>query len=323
MIEPTILRQGTRMSHPSCADLALISRQPHGAMPPRTSGRRLTSWCACADLPSRTAAARRHCRVSAWMGFVLLLSLALVGCTQPRTEGPPVDGEPVVVRYVVDGDTVELEDGRTVRYIGINAPERHQPYYKEATDANRRLVEGETARMVLDAQQTDRFGRTLAYLWVGERFVNPELVRLGHATAYTEPPNVRYSAEIVAAEQRARNAQAGLWESADVPVRIRTIVYDAPGPDDQNPNGEWVELVIDGSQPVDLGGFTVKDEANHIYVFPVVRLNPGQRLRLHSGPGGDDASLYWGLVDDAVWNNGGDTAYLRDPQGRLVDVYEY
>jgi micrococcal nuclease len=241
------------------------------------------------------------------MGVVLLLSLALVGCTRPGTEGLPANGEPVVVTYVVDGDTVELEDGRTVRYIGINAPERHQPYFEEATGANRRLAEGETARMVLDAQQTDRFGRTLAYLWVGDRFVNLELVRQGYATAYTEPPNVRYSAEIIAAEQRARDAQAGLWESADVPVRIRTIVYDAPGPDDQNPNGEWVELVVDGSQPVDLGGFTVKDGANHIYVFPAVKLNPGQRLKLHSGPGADDASLYWGLVDDAVWNNGGGT----------------
>jgi micrococcal nuclease len=257
------------------------------------------------------------------MSLVLLLNLVLAGCTQPGMEGLPTDAEAVVIRYVVDGDTVELEDGRTVRYIGINAPERHQPYYEQATGANRRLVEGEPARMVLDAQKTDRFGRTLGYLWVDDRFVNLELVRLGYATAYTEPPNVQYSAEIVAAEKRARDAQAGLWESADVPVRIQTIVYDAPGPDHQNPNGEWVELVVDGSHTVDLGGFTMKDGANHIYVFPAVKLNPDQSLRLYSGPGVDNESLYWGLVDDAVWNNGGDTAYLRDPQGRLVDVYEY
>jgi micrococcal nuclease len=304
--------------------LAVISQQAGGAVPPGRSEPPLISWCAGAYIPSKPATALRHSPIKAWIGFALLLSLAIVGCTQPGTEEPLADGEPVVVRHVVDGDTVELQDGRTVRYIGINAPERHQPYYEEATSANRRLVEDEAARIVLDAQQTDRFGRTLGYLWVGDRLVNLELVRLGFATAYTKPPNVRYSAEILAAEQRARDAQAGLWASADVPVRIRTIVYDAPGPDDQNPNGEWVELVIDGSQPVDLGGFTVKDEANHIYVFPAVKLNPGQGLRLHSGPGtDDDASLYWGLVDDAVWNNGGDTAYLRDSQGRLVDVYEY
>jgi micrococcal nuclease len=255
---------------------------------------------------------------------VLLLSLVLAGCSQTGTEGLPADGEPIVVRHVVDGDTVELQDGRTARYIGINAPERHQPYYVEATETNRQLVQGENAWMVLDAQQTDRFGRTLAYLWVGDQFVNLELVRQGYATAYTEPPNVRYSAEILAAEREARFRQAGLWEPANVQVRIRTIVYDAPGPDDQNPNGEWVELVTDGSQPVDLGGFTLKDEANHIYTFNAVKLNPGQRLRLHSGAGtDDDSSLFWGLVDDAVWNNGGDTAYLRDRQGRLADIYEY
>jgi endonuclease YncB( thermonuclease family) len=167
MIEPTILRQGTRMCHPSSADFAIISLQPHAVMPPRTSDRRLTSWCAGADLPSRTAAARRHCRVSAWMGFILLLSLALVVCTQPGTEGLPADGEPVVVRYVVDGDTVELEDGRTVRYIGINAPELHQPFYEEATGANRRLVDARRQGWCwMRNKQTDSDERLPTYGWV-------------------------------------------------------------------------------------------------------------------------------------------------------------
>jgi micrococcal nuclease len=224
----------------------------------------------------------------------------------------------------VDGDTVELADGRRVRYLGINTPERGQPLFQEATAANRRLTEGRRAWLVLDTQQTDRFGRVLAYLWVGERFVNLELVRQGYANAYTEPPNVRYSEEILAAEQEARRAGLGLWAMADLPIRIREIHYDAPGPDHENPNGEWIAIENEGSLAVDLLEFSLKDEANHIYTFPSMTLEPGAELILYSGQGQDSRdTLYWGLSGDAVWNNDGDSAYLRNPQGELVDRYTY
>ncbi len=262
--------------------------------------------------------------------FLISLLPWLLACRQPGAETSavtvprPDDGQTVTVRAVVDGDTVDLADGRRVRYIGINTPERDQPFYEEATEANRRLVEGREAWLVPGVQPRDRYGRTLAYLWVGDIFVNLELVRLGYANAYTAPPNVRYSKELLAAEREAREAGVGLWSPADVSLRIVRIVYDAPGPDEDNPNGEWVEIANEGSEDVNLQGFTLKDEANHIYTFPAVTLRAGATLQLHSGRGTDSKEhLYWGLVGDSVWNNDGDTAYLRDAQGRLVDSYGY
>jgi micrococcal nuclease len=217
-----------------------------------------------------------------------------------------------------------LEDGRHARYLGINTPERGQPFYEQARQANRRLVEGRDAWLVLDVQPTDQYGRILAYFWVEGRFINAELVRSGYANAYTQPPNVRFSEEIVAAEQEARRAKVGLWSPADIPIRIDEIHYDAPGPDHQNPNGEWVVLFNEGSEPIDLTGLTLSDEANHLFTFPPVRLEPGKNLSLHTGRGRDDDShLYWGLVNDSVWNNDGDTAFLRDPTGRLIDSFGY
>jgi micrococcal nuclease len=178
--------------------------------------------------------------------------------------------------------------------------------------------------MVLDTQPTDRYGRTLAYVWVKDQFVNLEMVDQGYANAYTEPPNVRYSQEILAAEQEARKAQVGLWALADVDIRIQEIYYDAPGPDHQNPNGEWITFQNQGSEAINLSGFTLKDEANHIYSFPAINLEPSAVLELHSGQGRDaKGMLYWGLSGDAVWSNNGDSAYLRDPQGKLVDYYTY
>lgn len=258
------------------------------------------------------------------LGTLILVECLILACGSTRLSPTPARGDLITVSHVVDGDTVELDDGRLVRYTGINTPERGQPFYEEARAANQRLVQGGAVGMELDVQPLDRFGRTLAYLWVGDQFVNLELVRMGYANAFAEPPNLRHSEEILAAEQEAREAQIGLWQSAGIPVKISKIHYDAPGPDPENPNGEWLELVNGGSAPVDLTGFTLKDEANHIYTFPEMLLQPGQGLRLYSGQGHNrHDTLYWGLQGDSVWSNTGDTAYLRDPEGRLVNSSTY
>ncbi len=123
---------------------------------------------------------------------------------------------------MIDGDTVELSDGRLARYIGINAPEvRHrvdhhwvrdpEPFADEATEANRRLVEGKVVRLEYDVQTHDRYGRLLAYVYVGAVMVNEELVRLGYAQPMTIPPNVKYAEAFRALADEARRAGRGLW----------------------------------------------------------------------------------------------------------------
>lgn len=263
------------------------------------------------------------------MAVVLFLPLVL-SCDQEGRTPPPDDAEQVTVVHVIDGDTVELApddvhpQGGRVRYLGINTPELDQPLYEEASEANRRLVEGRDVWIALDVQPRDQYGRILAYVWTADHFVNLELVRQGYATAYTEPPNVRYTDMILEAQREAREAGLGLWQSADLPLRIEEVQYDAPGPDHENPNGEWVAIANEGNEPLDLAGFALRDEASHIYIFPALTLRPGQTVTVYSGQGQDDArSLFWGLSGDAVWNNDGDTAYLRDPTGLLVDVFGY
>jgi micrococcal nuclease len=274
----------------------------------------------------RRAGSRDETRLTAYGTWLALLLgvVWLCACGAPLPPPTPGDGSPAVITEVIDGDTVRLADGRLVRYLGINTPERGQPFYREATEANRRLVEGRTVWLVLDVQTTDRYGRVLAYVWVGPQSINLELVRQGYANAYTSPPNLRYHQEILQAEREARQRGLGLWRPSSSPIRIIDIQYDAPGPDHLNPNGEWVEIQNQGANRATLAGFTLKDQANHVYTFPDVSLEPGQVLRVYSGQGTDQSNaLFWGLVGDAVWNNDGDIAYLRDPQGLLVDSYEY
>jgi micrococcal nuclease len=244
----------------------------------------------------------------------------------PNSSGlPQPDGlETVTVAVVVDGDTVELTTGRRVRYIGINTPERDQPYYNEAAALNRQLVEGKNVQLEFDLETFDQYGRSLAYVWVEGVMVNLEIVRQGYANSFTVPPNVRYENEFRQAEREAREAGRGLWAGSDVTLKIIQIQADAPGSDSENPNGEWIEIANQGNAPVQLQGFTLKDEANHIYTFGDFTVAAGVAFRLYSGQGENSANaLYWGLTGESIWNNNGDAAYLRDTAGALVDTFAY
>lgn len=264
---------------------------------------------------------RRRARAFLLLVALLILSLASCGPGESTRAGT---GEAARVALVVDGDTVELADGRRVRYIGVNTPETDQPYAADAETFNSALVAGRAVWLETDAQVSDSYGRLLAYVWVGDTFVNLELVRQGYAYAYTVPPNVRYADAFARAGQEARETGRGLWEPADVPVRITALQYDAPGRDDLAPNGEWIELTNQGDGPVDLSGYTLRDEGPHLYTFGALVLSLGATVRIHSGRGSDTAAeLYWGLAGDAVWNNDGDAAYLRDSAGAFVDSYSY
>jgi len=116
---------------------------------------------------------------------------------------------------VIDGDTIEvrLSGGqvRRVRYIGIDTPERFEDLYAEATRANAGLADGKAVSLVKDVSETDRYGRLLRYVYVGETFINAELVRQGYAAAATYPPDVEYADYFVKLAAEAREKGVGLW----------------------------------------------------------------------------------------------------------------
>ena len=118
---------------------------------------------------------------------------------------------------VVDGDTIELDNGEKVRYIGMDTPETKHPYKPveafgyEASAANRKLVEGRRVTLEYDIEKRDRYGRLLAYVHVGDTFVNAALLARGYAQTSTYPPNVRYADMFSYIQRRAREVGKGLW----------------------------------------------------------------------------------------------------------------
>lgn len=121
-----------------------------------------------------------------------------------------------LVSRVIDGDTIELSTGDKVRYIGIDTPENttsRECFGAEATEANRKLVEGKEVNLEKDVSETDRYGRLLRYVYVGETMVNEELVVSGFAYASAYPPDVKYQERFLQAQQQAVAENAGLWGS--------------------------------------------------------------------------------------------------------------
>jgi micrococcal nuclease len=238
---------------------------------------------------------------------------------------------------VIDGDTLvvlvhkgegQLED---VRLIGIDAPEKGEDFAGEATAALEDLVDQQEVRLETGAEERDQYGRLLAYVFVGDGvdelktnvFVNAELLRRGLATLYTVPPNVRYVDRLQQAQDQARTARVGMWAAAAAsPLKIADVVYDPPGDDTLDLNQEYLvfEVMASGS----LKGYAVEDESGHRFDFPDTVYQEGQTLTLHSGRGTNTQSdLYWGASGSAIWNNNGDLVKVLDPQGRIVESYQY
>ena len=110
------------------------------------------------------------------------------------------------VTRVVDGDTIDvLIDGRNVRvrYLQMNTPERDEPCYREATQANTELVQGKTVRLVPDVELIDPYDRLLRYIYVGDVLVNRVLVEQGYAEVALYPPNDKHYDEFLRLEAEA------------------------------------------------------------------------------------------------------------------------
>lgn len=191
-------------------------------------------------------------------GDEVVLSRALVweAWAHPAQGRPPTVVLGRVVR-VLDGGTVVARIGdreEIVRYIGVAAPRLQNPPLgmryaaRQATEINDLLAGRQAVRLELDAVERDPSGHLLAYVFVGERMVNEEMVRRGWAYAQAGSPNVRHREVFARLEREARTHGRGLWgESPDETERAQTLAVAAPG---GTAARRGVAPLADGSCPV-------------------------------------------------------------------------
>jgi micrococcal nuclease len=157
------------------------------------------------------------------LALLLLVALVLLRPWESLDElweDEPRSSASAIVTRVVDGDTIEVRlDGRIedVRYIGVDTPETVKPgapvdcFGPQASAFNHQMVEGRRVRLVFDVQLRDVYGRLLAYVYLGDRFVSAELVRRGLARTLTIPPDDRFAGRLKRLEIAASRAGRGLW----------------------------------------------------------------------------------------------------------------
>ena len=252
---------------------------------------------------------------------------------QPTTD-PPADARVSEDTRVLDGDTFEVTlDGQPteVRLLGINTPERDECFGSEARDYARNIVlnagtNGAAISVVGD--EFDQFGRLLGYVYAGGESINLQLVETGHALALSNDHDLVEPFKL--AETRAADASVGLWNDQACPpaspdeLEIADLIGDAPGPDDENPNGEYVVIRNSGDTEADLDGWTIRDESSrHRFTFDQITLAPGGSVTVFSGCGEASHDEFYWCASDPVWSNAGDTGYLLDPSGNYRSLFAF
>lgn len=157
-----------------------------------------------------------------------------VGFVGKQQEVSAIEAKEDEVLEVIDGDTVKLKNFGRVRFIGVDTPETVSPkqreegkppdcYGPEASAYTKNLLpKGTKVKVELDVEPTDRYGRTLGYLYKDNLFVNSELVKQGYARRLRVKPNVRYDELFVSLEKEAQTAKRGLWQGCKGPAAAAT-----------------------------------------------------------------------------------------------------
>ena len=193
------------------------------------------------------------------------------------------------VKTVYDGDTVQLENGRKIRLLGINTPEvqhGYKPLEAGGEEAKAWLInklQHTKVRLELGVENTDKYGRTLAHLFSeNKEHINLSLVKEGLATISIYPPNLQYVDELVAAERQAQKNKRGIWnrpEYAAIPVGSLT---DSGHPGWTRLTGKVV-AVRDTPKSVYLvfsNRFEARIERDWLYLFPDVNGYVGKTVEV-------------------------------------------
>ncbi len=214
------------------------------------------------------------------------------------------DREIVIVARVIDGDTIELKDGRTIRLLNINTPERGE---FGAELAKEYLLAFENKSVEFEYAGVEKYGRILGRIF-DESYLNLELVKLGYAHPFlVDDREIEIFKD---AERKAFEKNEGIWKRSEYYGCIEAEIDEKE---------EKVE--ISDKCDINFENWIIKDESTKRYKFSSFRAN---RFTLYSGEGENgENELFWGAGN--IWNNDQDSIFIRDDKGFLVyfDSYGY
>ena len=215
------------------------------------------------------------------------------------------NSESVIVARAIDGDTLQLEDGRIVRLLNVNSPEKSTPLYVKSKDF---LSELEGKEVSIKSSGLDKYRRTLAKVYYQNNYTNLQLVQLGLASKFLVSSSELK--EFESAEYQAVKNEQGIWKHSQYYGCISA---------DINENKE-IASISSNCGKINLVNWVIKDESRKLYKFNIILIN---RINLHSNDGQDnETDIFWNAKTD-VWNNDRDTLYLFDEDNNIVLVHSY
>ncbi len=244
--------------------------------------------------------------------LILSLLITLVIATNvflfSHITGSAVNGrETAVIARVIDGDTLETSDNRTIRLININTPERKEYGYEEAKNF---LKSYENKTIELEIVGIDKYKRYLGRIYSDGDYLNLEIVKNGFANKYLVREDELK--EFKKAEEEAIAKELGIWNKSDNYGCIKAEIDSK----------DEVVKIINSCSAININGWKLKDESRKIYEFGNVALGDN-KIKLHTGLGVDnETDIFW-QFESEIWNNDRDSLYIRDNENKLAFYESY
>lgn len=222
------------------------------------------------------------------------------------------DSEYALVTKVIDGDTLEIENGERVRLLGINCPEKGDKYYLESKEFLENLTLNKTVRLEFGKKKYDLYDRTLAYVFVDETFINVKIVEQGFANIYFPESQKIYYPLFVGAWKECLEKNQNICEISSARcascIQLNQLDYDSQ------------KLTLENSCnfACNLNNWKIKDEGRKTFVFGNFILGAHKQVSVVVGNETDTSdTLYW-KKETYVWTESGDSLFLRDSSEKLV-----
>lgn len=215
-----------------------------------------------------------------------------------------IEREKGIIGRVIDGDTLELKDGRTLRLLNINAPEKINPLSKQST-ALVKLFENSSIDIEITGK--DIYNRYLARIYTPV-YLNLELVKQGLASKFlVQDTELKVFAD---AEASAIKDSRGIWHKSQYYNCFSSEINEK----------EEKVIIKNKCSPIDISEWILKDESRKEYLF---NTTISDEIILYSGIGKDsDYILFWNSKTN-IWNNNRDSLYLFDKEGNLALYQTY
>ena len=201
------------------------------------------------------------------------------------------DRETRKVLRILDGDTLELDGEQKTRLLGINTPETSMAFYEEATKLLENMVKGKLIE--IESSGTDKYGRTLAHVFINNQHANEEILKQGLGTLYYYEKDEYYDS-LKDAEEFARVNELGIWKKSLNKDCIELIELKTDEPE---------KLILENNCNFDME-ILFKDDASHIYRETI------------------SGNSIFTETFSHIWNTNGDSIYIRDSEGLLL-FYRY